>query len=150
MRWGGGTATPLSRAPFSPLSSLLPCYLPQDEDGILTAEEIASLDLSGVDWAVLSACETGVGKIQLGEGVLGLRRAFEVAGAGTLIMSLWKVEDEATREWMQSLYQGRLAGLSTAEAVRQAALTMLKKQRGLKKSANPGSWGAFVAAGDWR
>jgi CHAT domain-containing protein/tetratricopeptide (TPR) repeat protein len=122
----------------------------QDEDGVLTAEEIASLDLTGVDWAVLSACETGVGKIQLGEGVLGLRRAFEVAGAGSLIMSLWKVEDESTRTWMQSLYQGRLAGLSTAEAVRQAGLTMLKKRRALGKSSNPGAWGAFVAAGDWR
>jgi tetratricopeptide (TPR) repeat protein/CHAT domain-containing protein len=122
----------------------------QDEDGILTAEEISSLDLSGVDWAVLSACETGVGRIQLGEGVLGLRRAFEVAGAGTLIMSLWRVEDQSAREWMQYLYEGRLEGMSSAEAVRKAGLTMLKKHRARSRSTSPVSWGAFVAAGDWR
>jgi len=122
----------------------------RDEDGILTAEEIASLDLSGVDWAVLSACETGIGRIQLGEGVLGLRRAFEVAGAGTLIMSLWRVEDQSAREWMQYLYEGRLEGLTSAEAVRKAGLTMLKKRRAMSRSTSPVSWGAFVAAGDWR
>ena len=123
---------------------------PLEEDGILTAEEVASLDLSHVEWAVLSACETGLGKIQPGEGVLGLRRAFEVAGAGTLIMSLWKVDDEATREWMQSLYAERLKGMSTAEAVRAASLAMLKKRRELHQSTQPFYWGAFVASGDWR
>ena len=123
---------------------------PSEEDGILTAEEVASLDLSHVEWAVLSACETGLGRIQPGEGVLGLRRAFEVAGAGTLIMSLWKVDDEAAREWMQALYAGRLKGMSTAEAVRGASLVMLKKRRELHQSTQPFYWGAFVASGDWR
>jgi CHAT domain-containing protein len=120
------------------------------EDGILTAEEIASLDLTGVEWAVLSACETGAGPVQNGEGVLGLRRAFEMAGAGTLIMSLWSVEDTAAREWMGGLYEGRFRGLSTAEAVREASLKMIRARRQSGRSTHPASWGAFVAAGDWR
>jgi len=73
--------------------------------------------LSGVEWAVLSACETGVGNVRAGEGVFGLRRAFQVAGAGTLIMSLWSVDDEATRSWMRELYEGRLEKkLDTADS----------------------------------
>jgi CHAT domain-containing protein len=120
------------------------------EDGILTAEEIASLDLSGVEWAVLSACETGVGRVQSGEGVLGLRRAFEVAGADTLIMSLWPVEDAATREWMHALYSGRLQGLSTTEALHRAALETRRARRDAGRDGHPFFWGAFVAAGDWR
>ncbi len=120
------------------------------EDGILTAEEIASLDLGGVEWAVLSACETGVGQVQNGEGVLGLRRAFEVAGAGTLIMSLWSVEDAVAREWMRGLYEARLGDASTIDAVRQASVKMIEARRRAGKSTHPASWGAFVAAGDWR
>lgn len=120
------------------------------EDGILTAEEIASLDLSGVEWAVLSACETGVGEIRPGEGVLGLRRAFETAGVGALIMSLWKVQDEASRQWMRALYEGRRDGLSTVEAVRAAALTLIGERRSDGKSTHPFYWGAFIAAGEWR
>jgi CHAT domain-containing protein/tetratricopeptide (TPR) repeat protein len=123
---------------------------PDAEDGVLTAEEIAALDLSGVEWAVLSACETGVGRVLPGEGVLGLRRAFEIAGARTLIMSLWPVEDEATRSWMKELYRERLAGRPTAVAVREAGLRILAKQRRQERSTHPYFWGAFVAAGDWR
>jgi CHAT domain-containing protein/Flp pilus assembly protein TadD len=123
---------------------------PGDEDGILTSEEIAALDLSGVEWVVLSSCESGLGRIQSGEGVLGLRRAFQVAGARTLISSLWKVEDEATREWMRHLYEGRLRGLSTAQAVRQAGLAILDSRRAKGLSTEPFFWGAFTAAGDWR
>jgi len=124
---------------------------PDEEDGILTAEEIASLDLSGVEWAVLSACETGVGEIQAGEGVFGLRRAFQVAGVDTLIMSLWSVEDEATREWMRHLYEARFGeGMDTAESVREASLRVLKRRREAGESTHPFYWAAFVAAGDWR
>jgi CHAT domain-containing protein len=104
--------------------------LPDHDDGILTAEEIASLDLSTVDWAVLSACDTGVGDVMNGEGVLGLRRAFEIAGAKTLIMSLWSVEDESTRAWMKELYRGRKEGLPTTEAVRRGS-----GQKGVPESA---------------
>ncbi len=122
----------------------------EDEDGILTAEEIAAIDLSGVDWAVLSACETGLGAIQQGEGVLGLRRAFQVAGASTLIMSLWRVQDQEAREWMRGLYEARLSGLSTAESVRRASLKMIDARRDSVAGTHPSSWGAFVATGDWR
>jgi CHAT domain-containing protein len=124
---------------------------PDEEDGILTADEIASLDLSSLDWAVLSACDTGVGEIQSGEGVLGLRRAFEIAGARTLIMSLWPVEDRSTRAWMSLLYEGRFRrNLETAEAVRQADIGVLKSRRAQALSTHPFYWAAFVAAGGWR
>lgn len=120
------------------------------DDGILTAEEIAGLALSGVEWAVLSGCDTGAGRIQMGEGVVGLRRAFEVAGARTLIMSLWAVDDGAARVWMRNLYEQRLAGRSTAEAVSRAGLRILDDQRARGRSTHPYYWGGFVAAGDWR
>ena len=74
-----------------------------EDDGVLTAEEVASLDLSGVEWAVLSACDTGLGEIKAGEGVFGPRRAFQIAGARTVIMSLWSVEDRAAMTWMRAL-----------------------------------------------
>jgi CHAT domain-containing protein len=122
-----------------------------DEDGILTAEEIAALDLSGVEWAVLSACDTGVGEIRTGEGVFGLRRAMQVAGVRTLVMSLWAVDDESTQQWMQALYKGRLTlGLDSSQAVRAAGLSVLHERREADKSTHPFYWGAFVAAGDWR
>jgi len=124
---------------------------PEEDDGILTAEEIAAMNLSGVEWAVLSACETGVGKVEAGEGVFGLRRAFQMAGAGTLIMSLWSVEDESARQWMRALYEGRLVKkLSTAESVRAASLEVLRIRRQKSQSTHPFFWAAFVAAGDWR
>jgi CHAT domain-containing protein len=124
---------------------------PRDaEDGILTAEEIASLDLSGVEWAVLSGCETALGSIQAGEGIFGLRRAFEVAGADTLIMSLWKVEDRATLEWMKTLYERHAAGVPVPEAVRDAGLAILQARRDKGWSTHPFYWGAFVSAGGWR
>ncbi|MFC2172367.1 CHAT domain-containing protein [Acidobacteriota bacterium] len=123
---------------------------PEEEDGVLTAEEIAALDLSGVQWAVLSACETGVGDIKAGEGVFGLRRAFQVAGVNTLIMSLWPVKDKPTREWMKALYEARLVQRKdTAECMRDACLTVLKQRREKGLSTHPLYWGGFVAAGDW-
>jgi len=83
--------------------------------------------------------------------VLGLRRAFEVAGVGTLILSLWSVKDEATREWMRALYRTRLeAGASTADAVRTAGLEVLHRRRESGLSTHPFYWAGFVAAGDWR
>jgi CHAT domain-containing protein len=124
--------------------------LDQDE-GLLTADEIAGLDLQGTEWAVLSACDTGLGEIKAGEGVFGLRRAFQIAGARTVIMSLWSVEDQSAREWMRVLYEGRLhRNLDTAAAVREAGLFVLRARRAKGQSTHPFYWAAFVAAGDWR
>ncbi|MEE4273864.1 MAG: CHAT domain-containing tetratricopeptide repeat protein [Thermoanaerobaculales bacterium] len=124
---------------------------PGEEDGVLTAMEIANLDLSSVEWAVLSACDTGVGESVSGEGVFGFRRAFRIAGARTVIMSLWPVEDEATSAWMELLYRARLEdGMSTAKSVRHAGLELLQRRREQGMSTHPFYWGAFIAAGDWR
>jgi CHAT domain-containing protein/tetratricopeptide (TPR) repeat protein len=124
---------------------------PDDDDGILTAEEVTALNLDGVEWAVLSACDTGLGEVKAGEGVFGLRRAFQVAGVRTVIMSLWPVDDQATRVWMRALYEGRLQKrLSTAEAMHNASLSVLRERRARQQSTHPFYWAAFVAAGDWR
>jgi CHAT domain-containing protein len=121
------------------------------EDGLLVAEEIASLDLRGVEWAVLSACETAVGEFVPGEGIVGLQRAALGAGVRTVVMSLWRVDDAATRDWIEHLYRARLARRSsTIEAVRQANRDVIAARRSAKSSTHPFYWGAFVAAGDWR
>lgn len=121
------------------------------DDGIVTAEEIAAMNLSGTEWAVLSACDTGLGEVRNGEGVLGLRRAFHVAGVRTVIMSLWSVEDRSTQQWMRGLYKARLEGnADTADSVRTASVDVLADRRGRGLSTHPFYWAAFVAAGDWR
>lgn len=120
------------------------------EDGIVTGLEIASLDLAEAEWVVLSACDSGSGVVHAEEGILGLRRAFEQAGAGTLILSLWPVQDEAARAWMRALYRARLEGSGSAEAVRRASRETLAARRAAGSSTHPFYWGGFVAAGDWR
>ena len=122
-----------------------------EDDGILSAEEVAGLNLQGVEWAVLSACDTGLGTVISREGVLGLRRAFQVAGVRTVIMSLWSVDDRATLEWMQRLYEARFRGnLSTIDAMRDASVRVIRDRRSKGLSTNPFYWAAFVASGDWR
>jgi CHAT domain-containing protein len=93
---------------------------------------------------VLSACETGLGEVRNGEGVFGLRRAFVVAGAETLLMSLWQVADEATKDLMTSYYSRLAKGEARAEALRQAQLAMLKDA----KTAHPFFWAAFISSGE--
>jgi CHAT domain-containing protein len=122
-----------------------------EDDGILTAEEVTTLNLQGVEWAVLSACDTGLGELKAGEGVLGLRRAFQIAGVHTIIMSLWAIDDDAVRTWMRVLYEGRLQrGVNTADAMHRATLDILRKRRAGGASTHPFFWAGFVAAGDWR
>ncbi len=120
------------------------------EDGIITAEEIAGLEMRGAEWVVLSACQTGLGTLEVGEGVFGLRRAFEISGVRSVIMSLWAVEDASTRAWMRELYRARLGeGMSTADAVREAARRTLARRRRAGLSGHPLYWAGFVASGDW-
>jgi CHAT domain-containing protein/tetratricopeptide (TPR) repeat protein len=122
-----------------------------EDEGILTADEIAGLNLQGTDWAVLSACDTGLGEIRAGEGVFGLRRAFQIAGARTVIMSLWSVEDRSAMVWMRKLYEGRLQNnLNTADAIHAANLAALRDRRAKSQTTHPFYWAGFVAAGDWR
>ena len=125
------------------------------DDGLLSAEELAALDLSSARWAVVSACGSGLGAIGDlrggAEGVFGLRRALKIAGARTTILSLWPVEDRATREWMIALYRARYAkGLSTVEATRRATLEVLTVRRARGESIHPFYWAGFVPVGDWR
>lgn len=118
------------------------------EDGILTAEEVAGLDLSGVDLVVLSACETGLGEVRSGEGVYGLRRSFEMAGARTVISTLWIVDDQASARLMSSLIEH--SDLDIAHAMRRAYLDQLSYLRADHRSDHPLHWAGFVATGDWR
>lgn len=121
------------------------------DDGVLTAEETAALDLDGVQWAVLSGCDTGRGALAAGEGLLGLRRSFQLAGARAVISSLWAVRDEDAQLWMTSFYTAALGrGLPTPDAVRQADLAVLRVRRADGSGGHPLAWGAFVASGDWR
>ena len=122
-----------------------------EDDGILTAEEVAALNLNGVEWAVLSACDTGLGEIRAGEGVFGLRRAFQVAGARTVIMSLWSVDDQATRAWMRALYDAHFQkGLSTADAVHAASVTVLRERRAKRTEHAAPVLGGIRGRGDWQ
>lgn len=114
-----------------------------DEDGILTAQEAADLNLFGTELVVLSACETGLGEVLSGEGIYGLQRAFYTAGASATLMSLWIVDDEATKELMKSFYNCWISGLSPnkPEALRQTLLQIRKK------FPHPYFWSAFVLTG---
>lgn len=112
------------------------------EDGLLTAEDVTGMDLLDTELVVLSACETGLGDVHIGEGVFGLRRAFVLAGASRLVMSLWKVPDEQTQELMVDFYSRVLAGEGVPEALRGAQLALRQRH------SDPYFWGAFICLGD--
>lgn len=114
------------------------------EDGILTALEASGLDLWGTRLVVLSACETGVGKVSNGEGVYGLRRALVIAGAESLVMSLWQVDDLATRDLMTRFYKKLERGEGRSAALRSAQLETLAKPA----QRHPFYWAAFQPTGD--
>ena len=112
------------------------------EDGILSAYEASFMNLSETELVVLSACETGRGEIQNSEGVYGLRKAMSDAGAANTIMSLWKVDDNVTQEFMTTFYSTWLSGKTIREAFRETQLTIKEKY------PRPYYWGAFVLVGE--
>jgi CHAT domain-containing protein len=140
------------------------------EDGVLTALEAAGLDLFGTKLVVLSACETGLGDVQNGQGVYGLRRALVLAGSETQIMSLWKVSDDATQALMVAYYKRLQAGEGRTDALRQVQMAMLRGELSPAKAIHSGQretsdagekvttkdykhpyyWAAFIPSGEWR
>ena len=117
-------------------------------DGIVTAEKFLSLPINGTEVVVLSACQTGLGDVQTGEGVFGLRRAITQAGAKGMVMSMWSVPDQETRELMENFYDNLAKGLPKAQALRQAALKERDITTARFNSDNPIYWGAFIYLGE--
>ena len=108
------------------------------DDGILNALEIAQMDLRGLDMVVLSACQTALGDVVQGEGVFGLQRGFKKAGAQSILMSLWEVDDEVTHLFMIEFYRGWTSGMTKTAALRNAQAIVKQKY------PDPQHWAAFI------
>ena len=134
---------PLLRAGIALAGANLPRDTP--DSGILTALEASGLNLWGTQLVTLSACDTGIGEVRNGEGVYGLRRALVLAGAESLVMSLWPVSDSIARETMVAYYTGLRAGLGRGEALRQSKLALWKR----RARQHPFYWASFIQFGEW-
>ena len=117
------------------------------DNGVLTAYEATTLNLQGTELVVLSACETGLGQTEAGEGVFGLRRALQEAGAESVMMSMWSVPDRETEELMTLFYDNWLSGMTKHEALRNAQLSERNKVKSRYGKDLPYYWGAFVLVG---
>lgn len=132
----------LTRSGIFLLDNLTGDSLSKGANGIITAREIASMNLQGLDLVVLSACNTGRGDINDGEGVFGLQRAFKEAGTESVLMTLWKVDDHATQILMGKFYEYLLNGASKLKALRHAQSYLCKYANGIYN--NWKYWAAFI------
>ena len=122
------------------------CSENQIADGILTAYEVSTLNLSKTELVVLSACETGLGQVEQGEGVHGLRRAFQMAGVKTVVSALWTLPNEATSELVGSLYNPGKASMARRLQLAQQAALQARRSQG--ESDHPYYWGGLVVTGN--
>lgn len=119
----------------------------QQDDGLLTAMEVTAMDLTGTELVVLSACDTGLGDVYRAEGVAGLRQAFHLAGARSVVASLWSVPDSATAELVTEFFKQLADGKRKSEAMRLAQLKVMKTRGNADNPAHPYLWAAFMISG---